>query len=94
MGETLVGTHKLVEAVEQPCSGLPAHTPEVCKVIPGPRIAGDTGRPRLMGNVYHPCKEKTVMTAVLTVKSSLDPHLISGNGWDGWIGHGWLVWIG
>ena len=35
MGETLVGTHKLVEAVEQPCSGLPAHTTEVCKVTRG-----------------------------------------------------------
>ena len=44
-----------------------------------------------MGNVYHPCKEKTVMTAVLTVKSGLDPHLISGNGWVGWT---WMDWIG
>ena len=31
------------------------------------------------------------MTAVLTVKSGLDPHLISGNGWFGWA---WMDWIG
>ncbi|TVU14713.1 hypothetical protein EJB05_38200 [Eragrostis curvula] len=26
-------------------------------------------------------RSKTVMTAVLTVRSGLDPHMISGNGW-------------
>jgi hypothetical protein len=32
-GETSVGTIKLEEAIEKPCSDVQAHTPEVCKGI-------------------------------------------------------------
>jgi hypothetical protein len=36
----------------------------------------------LMGNVYHLCRVKTIITTVLTVMSSMDLHMISGNlGW-------------
>ncbi len=37
---------------------------------------------------------KTIITAVLTVMSGMDPHMISGT-WD-WIGWVWigLVWLG
>jgi hypothetical protein len=34
---------------------------------------------------------KTVITAVLTVMSGMDPHMISGNPGFGWVG---LVWFG
>jgi hypothetical protein len=33
----------------------------------------------LMGNVYNLCRVKTVITAVLMVKSGMDPHMISWN---------------
>ena len=46
-----------------------------------------------MGNVYKPCKDKTVMTAVLTVKSGMDPHMIRGLVWIGGLdGLGWIGW--
>jgi hypothetical protein len=38
----------------------------------------------LVGNVYDLCRVKTVMTAVLTVKSGMDPHTISWNFWMNW----------
>jgi hypothetical protein len=70
---------KLGETTEQPCSDVLAHTPEVCK---------DT---RLY-NLYPPTKDdhdswgmcttsaecKTVIIAMLTVMSNMDPHMISG----------------
>jgi hypothetical protein len=34
---------------------------------------------------------KTVITAVLTVMSGMDPHMISGNLGFGWVGLVWLV---
>jgi hypothetical protein len=34
---------------------------------------------------------KTVITAVLTVMSGMDPHMISGNPGFGWVGLGWFV---
>jgi hypothetical protein len=44
---------------------------------------------------------KTVITAVLTVMSSMDPHMISGNPGFCWVGLGWFVkvdfimlWVG
>lgn len=33
----------------------------------------------LMENVYNICREKIIMTTELTVKSSIDPHMISGD---------------
>ena len=38
IGETLEGTHTLVEIVEKPCSDLLAHTTEVCKVSRGDEL--------------------------------------------------------
>jgi len=39
---------------------------------------------RLVGKVYNLCRVlKTIMTAMLTVKSDLDPHMVSW--WFGWI---------
>jgi hypothetical protein len=37
---------------------------------------------------------KTVITAVLTVMSGMDPHMISGNPGFGWVGLVRLVWFG
>jgi hypothetical protein len=37
---------------------------------------------------------KTIITAVLTVMSGMDPHMISGNPGFGWFGLVWLVWFG
>jgi hypothetical protein len=77
---------KLGKTIEQPCSDVLAHTPEVCK---GARLY----------NEYLACKNdhdswgtctisvecKTVITAVLTVMSGMDPHMISENlGRVGW----------
>lgn len=33
----------------------------------------------LMENVYNICREKIIMTTELTVKSGIDPHIISGD---------------
>jgi hypothetical protein len=74
---------KLGKTIEQPCSDVLAHTPEVCK---GTRLY----------NVYLAIKDdrdswgmctnsaecKTVITAMLTVMSGIDPHMISGT----WVG--------
>jgi hypothetical protein len=42
-------------------------------------------------------ESKTVITAVLTVMSGMDPHMISGNpgfGWFGLVGFVWFGWFG
>jgi hypothetical protein len=77
---------KLGKTIEQPCSDILAHNPEVCK---GTHLY----------NRYLACKNdhdswgtctisaecKTVITAVLMVMSGMDPHMISGNlGRVGW----------
>jgi hypothetical protein len=69
---------KLRKIIEQPCSDILAHTPEVCK---GTRLY--TGYPAIKddrdswGMCTTSVECKTVITAVLTVMSGMDPHMIS-----------------
>jgi hypothetical protein len=71
--------YKLEKTIEQPCSDVLAHTPEVCK---GTRLYN--GYPAIkddhdswgMRTTSVVCK--TVITVVLTVMSGMDPHMISG----------------
>ena len=70
---------KLGKTIEQPCSDVLAHTPEVCK---GTRLY--TGYPTIkddrdswgMCTTSPECK--TVITVMLTVMSGMDPCMISG----------------
>jgi hypothetical protein len=70
---------KLGKTIEQPCSDVPAYTPEVCQ---GTRLYN--GYPTIKDdhNSWGMCTTsaecKTVITAVLTVMSGMDPHMISG----------------
>jgi hypothetical protein len=70
--------YKLGKTNEQPCSGVLAHTPEVCK---GTRLYN--GYPAIKDNrdswgTYTTSAErKTIITAMLTVMSGMDPHMIS-----------------
>jgi hypothetical protein len=69
---------KLGKAIEQPCSDVLAHTPEVCK---GTRLYN--GYPAIkddhdswgMCTTFAECK--TVITVVLTIMSNMDPHMIT-----------------
>jgi hypothetical protein len=69
---------KLRKTIEQHCSDVLAHTPEVCK---GTRL--NTGYPAIKDdrNSWGMCTTsaecKTVITVVLTVMSGMDPHMIS-----------------
>jgi hypothetical protein len=70
---------KLGKTIEQPCSDVLAHTLEVCK---GTRLYN--GYPAIKDDrdSWGMCttsveRKKTVITAVLTVMSGLDPHMIS-----------------
>jgi hypothetical protein len=66
------------ETIEQPCNDVLAHTPEVCKgtcLYNGyPAIKDDCD---LWGMCTTSADCKTVITAMLTVMSGMDPHLIS-----------------
>jgi hypothetical protein len=69
---------KLEKTIEQPCSDVLAHTLEVCK---GTRL--DNGYPAIKDDhdSWVTCTSstecKTIITVVLTVMSSMDPHMIS-----------------
>jgi hypothetical protein len=69
---------KLGKTIEQPCSDVLAHTPKVCK---GTRLYN--GYPAIKddhdsGGMCRTSTEfKTVITAMLTVMSGMDPHMIS-----------------
>jgi hypothetical protein len=69
---------KLGKTIEQPCSDVLAHTPEVCKgtcLYNGyPAIHDDRDS---WGMCTTSGEYKTVITAVLTVMSGIDPHMIS-----------------
>jgi hypothetical protein len=69
---------KLGKTIEQPCSDVLAHTPEVCnstRLYNGyPAIKDDCD---LWGMCTTSAECKTVITAVLTVMSGIDPHMIS-----------------
>jgi hypothetical protein len=70
---------KLGKTIEQPYSDVLAHTPEVCKstrLYNGyPAIKDDRDS---WGKCTTSAECKTVITVVLTVKSGVDPHMISG----------------
>ncbi|TVU13387.1 hypothetical protein EJB05_40440, partial [Eragrostis curvula] len=84
------GTYKLEEAVEKPCCDLLAAHLRKCACAWPAWHNGDLSPPsnrgrnhNSWGNVYNLCRVKTVMTAVLTVKSGMDPHTISWEWLDG-----------
>jgi hypothetical protein len=69
---------KLEKTIEQPCSDVLAHTSEVCKgtcLYNGyPAMKDDRDS---WGMCTTSAERKTVITAVLTVMSGMDPHMIS-----------------
>jgi hypothetical protein len=70
---------KLGKTIEQPCSDVLAHTPEVCKgthLYNGyPAIKDDHDS---WGMCTTSAECKTVLIVMLTVMSGMDPHMISG----------------
>jgi hypothetical protein len=70
---------KLGKTIEQPCSDVLVHIPEVCKGIclynGYPAIKDDRDS---WGMCTTTADCKTVITVVLTVMSDMDPHMISG----------------
>jgi hypothetical protein len=70
---------KLGKIIEQPCSDVLAHTPKVCK---GTRLYNRYPAIKDACDSWGMCTTstecKTVITAVLTVMSGMDPHMISG----------------
>jgi hypothetical protein len=72
--------YKLGETIEQPCSDVLAHTPEVCKgahLYNGYPVSKDDHGSWATCTTSAECK--IVITAMLTVMSGMDPHMISGN---------------
>jgi hypothetical protein len=70
---------KLGKTNEQPCNDVLAHTSEVCKgshQYNGYLTIKDDHDPWGMCTTSVECK--TVITTVLTVRSGMDPHMISG----------------
>jgi hypothetical protein len=71
--------YKLGKTIEQPCSDVLTHTPEVCK---GTRLYN--GYPAIKddrdswGTCITSVECKTVIIAMLMVTSGMDPHMISG----------------
>jgi hypothetical protein len=70
---------KLGENIEQPCSDVLAHTPEVCK---GVRLYNEYPASKDDHNSWGACTTsiecKNVIIPMLTVMSGMDPHMISG----------------
>jgi hypothetical protein len=70
---------KLGKIIEQPCSDILAHTPEVCK---GTHLYNGYPSVKDYRDSWGICTTsaecKTVITAMLTVMSGMDPHMISG----------------
>jgi hypothetical protein len=70
---------KLGKTIEQPCSDVLAHTPEVCK---GTRMYNGYPATKDDRDSWETCTTsaecKTVITVVLTVMSGRDPHMIIG----------------
>jgi hypothetical protein len=70
---------KLGKTIEQPCSGVLTHTPEVCKgthLNNGYSAIKDDCDSWGMCTTSAECK--TVIIAVLMVMSSMDPYMMSG----------------
>jgi hypothetical protein len=70
---------KLGETIEQPFSDVLAHTPKVCKGahLYNAYLASKDDHDSL-GTCTTSVECKTIITAVLTVMSGMDPHMISG----------------
>jgi hypothetical protein len=70
---------KLGKTIEQLCSDVLAHTPEVCK---GTRLYNEYPAIKDDRDSWGMCTTsancKIVITVVLTVMSDMDPHMISG----------------
>jgi hypothetical protein len=70
---------KLGKSIEQPCSDVLTHTPKVCK---GTRLYNGYPTTKDDRDSWGMCTTsaecKTVITAVLTVMSGMDHHMISG----------------
>jgi hypothetical protein len=69
---------KLGKSIEQPCSDVLTHTPEVCKgthIYNGYLAIKDDHDSWGMCTTYAECK--TVITVMLMVMSYMDPHMIS-----------------
>jgi hypothetical protein len=70
---------KLGKTIEQPCSDVLAHTPEVCK---GTRLYNRYLAIKDDHDSWGMCTTsiecKPVITVVLTIMSVMDPHMISG----------------
>jgi hypothetical protein len=70
---------KLGRTIEQPCSDVLTHTPEVCK---GTRLYNGYLAIKDDRDSWGMCTTsvecKIVITVVLTVKSGMDPYMISG----------------
>jgi hypothetical protein len=70
---------KLGETIEQPCNDVLVHAPQVCKgthLYNGYLAVKDDHD--LWGMCTTSAECKTIITAVLTVMSDMDPHMISG----------------
>jgi hypothetical protein len=74
---------KLGETIEQPCSDVLAHTPEVCKGVHlyNGYLASKDDHDS-WGTCITSVECKTVITPVLMVMNGMDPHMISGT-WNG-----------
>jgi hypothetical protein len=72
---------KLDETIEQSCSDFLAHTLEVCKSAH--RYNEYNHDSWVTCTASAECK--TIIIAVLTVMSGMDPHMISGNPRFGWV---------
>jgi hypothetical protein len=70
---------KLGKTIEQPCSDVLVHTPEVCKgTCLYNRYPATEDDHDSWGTCTTSAECKTVIIAVLTVMSGMDPHMISG----------------
>jgi hypothetical protein len=83
--------YKPKKTIEKSCSDFLAHTSKVCKCIPSvQRVSGAKDNRYSWGTCTTSAECKTVLTAVLTIMSGMDPHMISGNlGWvlvKSWLG--------
>jgi hypothetical protein len=70
---------KLGKTIEQPYSDVLVHTPKVCKgtrLYNGYPATKDDRDSWVTCTTFAECK--TIITAVLTVMSGMDPHMISG----------------
>jgi hypothetical protein len=76
---------KLGETIEQPCSDVLAHTPNMCKgthLYNGYSVVKDD---RVSWGICTTSTEcKTVVTVVVVVMNGMDPHMISGT----WVAFG------